>query len=153
MSATDYESEEGVVRSRLLVLVFIGSLAGGSAFASARPTLQLRQTGVGTILVNSRGYTLYTFSRDSRNRDVCVKLSGCLYVWPALASAHPTAGRGVNRRLIGTITVPGVGKQVTYAGHPLYTYIGDDGPGQANGNDLDLNGGLWYEMRVTGQAG
>ena len=39
---------------------------------------------------------------------------------------------------------------MTYDGHPLYTYIGDNGPGQANGNDLDLNGGLWYEMRVSG---
>ena len=39
---------------------------------------------------------------------------------------------------------------MTYDGHPLYTYVGDKGPGQANGNDLDLNGGLWYEMRVSG---
>jgi predicted lipoprotein with Yx(FWY)xxD motif len=40
--------------------------------------------------------------------------------------------------------------QATYDGHPLYTYIGDNGPGQANGNDLDLNDGLWYEVRVSG---
>ncbi|MBV9194560.1 MAG: hypothetical protein JO168_10495 [Solirubrobacterales bacterium] len=140
------------MRSRLLVLVFIGSLAGGSAFASARPTLQLRQTGVGTILVNSRGYTLYTFSRDSRNRDVCVKLSGCLYVWPALASAHPTAGRGVNRRLIGTITVPGVGKQVTYAGHPLYTYIGDHAAGETRNINIYQSGGYWPAIAASGRS-
>jgi predicted lipoprotein with Yx(FWY)xxD motif len=39
--------------------------------------------------------------------------------------------------------------QATYGGHPLYTYVADTGPGQANGNNLNLNGGLWHEVTVT----
>ena len=56
----------------------------------------------------------------------------------------------MNSGRFGTISRPGGAQQMTYDGHPLYTYIGDNGPGQANGNKLDLNGGLWYEMRVSG---
>ena len=51
---------------------------------------------------------------------------------------------------LGTISRGGRSVQATYDGHPLYTYIGDSGPGQATGNNLDLNGGLWYEVRVSG---
>ena len=59
------------------------------------------------------------------------------------------AGPGVTGRL-GIISRPGGGVQATYGGHPLYSYIGDNSPGQANGNNLDLNGGLWYEARTAG---
>jgi predicted lipoprotein with Yx(FWY)xxD motif len=51
---------------------------------------------------------------------------------------------------LGTISRDGRSVQATYDGHPLYTYIGDSRPGQATGNNLDLNGGLWYEVRVSG---
>ena len=51
---------------------------------------------------------------------------------------------------LGTIKRPGGRLQATYDGHPLYTYVGDSRPGQADGNKLDLNGGLWYEVRATG---
>jgi predicted lipoprotein with Yx(FWY)xxD motif len=64
-------------------------------------------------------------------------------------TGSPRAGPGVTGRL-GTIRRPGGGLQATYDGHPLYTYLGDRGPGQAQGNNLDLNGGLWYEVRVSG---
>jgi predicted lipoprotein with Yx(FWY)xxD motif len=59
------------------------------------------------------------------------------------------AGLGVTGQL-GTITRPGGGLQATYDGHPLYTYLGDHAPGQARGNNLDLDGGIWYEVRVPG---
>jgi predicted lipoprotein with Yx(FWY)xxD motif len=61
----------------------------------------------------------------------------------------PSTGPGVTGRL-GTIRRPGAGTQITYNGHPLYTYVGDTAPGQAFGNNLDLNGGLWHEMTVSG---
>ena len=61
---------------------------------------------------------------------------------------QPHRRPGVTGKL-GTINRPGGGLQATYDGHPLYTYIGDSGPGQANGNDLDLNGGFWYDIRVA----
>ena len=61
---------------------------------------------------------------------------------------QPRRRPGVTGKL-GTIKRPGGGLQATYDGHPLYTYIGDRGPGQANGNDLDLNGGFWYDIRIS----
>ena len=67
---------------------------------------------------------------------------------PAVAGG-PKAGPGVTGKL-GMVSRGGRTVQATYDGHPLYAYIGDNGPGQANGNNLDLNGGLWYEVRVSG---
>ena len=61
---------------------------------------------------------------------------------------QPCRRPGVTGKL-GTIKRPGGGVQATYDGHPLDTYIGDRGPGEANGNDLDLNGGFWYDIRVS----
>ena len=64
-------------------------------------------------------------------------------------TGRPAAGPGVTGRL-ATITRPGGTVQATYDGHPLYTYIADTAPGQANGNNLNLNGGLWHEVPVSG---
>jgi predicted lipoprotein with Yx(FWY)xxD motif len=61
----------------------------------------------------------------------------------------PSAGPGVTGTL-GTITRTDGTTQATYDGHPLYTYVGDSSPGQANGNNLNLNGGLWHEVPITG---
>jgi predicted lipoprotein with Yx(FWY)xxD motif len=142
------------VARRLLpvsVLVLV-SLTGGLALAHGRPTLQLRRTRAGSILLDSHGYTLYTFSKDRRNRDACVRVPGCLKVWPALVSARPTAGSGVRRSLIATIEVKGVGRQVTYAGHPLYTYLGDDHPAETDNIDVYQNGGYWPAIAASGRA-
>jgi predicted lipoprotein with Yx(FWY)xxD motif len=59
------------------------------------------------------------------------------------------AGPGVPGKL-GTIKRSDGTTQATYNGQPLYTYVGDSGPGQANGNNLNLNGGLWHEITVSG---
>jgi len=72
----------------------------------------------------------------------------CAIYWPPVGG-DVKAGPGVTGAL-GTIRRPDGGLQATYNGHPLYTYIGDNGPGQAKGNKLDLNGGLWYAVRVSG---
>ena len=88
--------------------------------------------------------TLYWFAPDTSTSSTCT--GSCAIYWPPV-SGSPTAGPGVTGRL-GTIKRSGGGLQATYDGHPLYTYIGDRGPGQANGNDLDLNGGFWYDIRV-----
>jgi predicted lipoprotein with Yx(FWY)xxD motif len=82
------------------VAVVVALLPGGLAGASGRHAkLQLRKTTVGTILVNGRGYTLYAFAKDRRDKDACAKLRGCLSVWPALTTAgRPAAGRGVRWR-------------------------------------------------------
>jgi predicted lipoprotein with Yx(FWY)xxD motif len=67
--------------------------------------------------------------------------------WPPVTGAA-AASPGLPGR-IGTITRTGGARQLTYDGHPLYTYIGDRAPGQANGSNLNLNGGLWHEVRVS----
>jgi predicted lipoprotein with Yx(FWY)xxD motif len=124
----------------------------GSVLASGHPTLQLRRTGAGTILVDSQGYTLYTFSKDSRDHDACVKIYNCLDTWPALISSRPTSGPGIRRSLVGTISIPGIGRQVTYAGHPLYHYIGDSSPGETDNINIYQSGGYWPAIAASGRA-
>ncbi|MGI8711685.1 MAG: COG4315 family predicted lipoprotein [Solirubrobacteraceae bacterium] len=132
--------------------MLVASLAGVPALAGKPPTLQLHRTKLGSILVNGQGYTLYTFSKDSRSHDACVAISGCLSVWPALASSRPTAGSGVKHGLLGTIQVRGVGRQVTYAGHPLYTYVGDHHPGETDNVNIYQSGGYWPAITAAGRA-
>ena len=131
-------------------------LAGAASLASAGAThekLQLRKTKVGTILVNGRGFTVYMFTRDSRNKDVCQQLSGCPHIWPAVTSSgKPSAGPGVKSSLIGTITIKGGAKQLTYAGHPLYLYSGDSGPGQTGYVNFSAFGGRWPALNASGGA-
>jgi predicted lipoprotein with Yx(FWY)xxD motif len=98
-----------------------------------------------TVLTNARGLTLYWFAPDTPAASRCT--GSCVEYWPPV-TGNPRAGPGVTGKL-GVIRGAGGGLQVTYDGHPLYTYVGDSGPGQANGNKLDLNGGLWYEVRAS----
>src|SRR5262249_50166222 len=102
--------------------VAAASSAGGAARAhdSRAAKIQLRHTEIGKVLVDSSGFTLYRFSKDPRNSDTCVKISGCTNLWPPLTSSgRPVAGPGVRAGLLSTIKLPGGGRQVTYAGHPL----------------------------------
>jgi predicted lipoprotein with Yx(FWY)xxD motif len=103
------------------------------------------------ILVNSRGFTIYAFTRDGRNSDNCARVSGCLSVWPPVTSSGTAiAGRGVNPRLIGAITLRNGIKQVTYAGRPLYTYVADSGPGQTFYVNVSQFGGRWPAVNAAG---
>ncbi len=100
----------------------VAGAQGGVPIAGAAraASVQLRNSSLGKILVDSSGFTLYEFSKDSRNKDTCVKVSGCSAVWPALTThGSPTAGAGVKASLLSTIKLPGGARQVTYAGHPL----------------------------------
>ena len=127
-------------------------LAAGPAGAAGRTTLKLRKTSVGTILVNGRGFTIYAFTKDGRNRDACQKISGCLSVWPVVSGAsRPTLGPGVKRSLVGTIALSGGTKQLTYGGHPLYTYVADSGPGQTSYVNFFQFGGRWPAVNAAGQ--
>jgi predicted lipoprotein with Yx(FWY)xxD motif len=137
----------------------VGTAAIGSAGAqplrahkAASGTVQLRETSLGKILVNSAGFTLYEFSKDKKNNDICVTITGCKEVWPPLeTSGSPTAGEGVNAKRLGTITLPGGGTQVTYYGHPLYTYSGDKGPGETSYVGASEFGGTWYALTAKGK--
>jgi predicted lipoprotein with Yx(FWY)xxD motif len=147
---------EALVR-RILILIsavaVVASLTTGLAGASGtRAKLQLRRTNVGMILVNGRGFTVYAFTRDRRDKDNCAKVSGCLSVWPPVTtSGKAIAGRGVDSRRVGTITLKDGVKQVTYAGHPLYTYIADSGPGQTFYVNVSEFGGRWPAVNAIGR--
>jgi predicted lipoprotein with Yx(FWY)xxD motif len=121
--------------------------AGGSTSASGTPAvLKTATIGGVTVLTNAKGFTLYWFAPDTSARSVCY--GTCAVYWPPVTGA-PIGGPGVTGR-IGTISRTGGGTEVTYDGHPLYTYVGDTAPGRASGNNLDLNGGFWHEVTVAG---
>ncbi|MFZ2049299.1 MAG: hypothetical protein WAU69_00040 [Solirubrobacteraceae bacterium] len=110
-------------------------------------TVQLRHTNFGNILVSSSGRTLYEFTRDHGTKSSCATTRGCSAVWPSLkASGRPTAGSGVKASLLSTTS----GNQVTYAGHPLYVYSRDSGPGQTSYVGAKEFGGTWYAINASG---
>lgn len=125
--------------------------AGVASAGGTRAKLELRKTKVGTILVNSKGFTIYVFTKDARNTDRCVKTNGCASVWPLVTTGgKPIAGPGVKASLIGTIKPKRGVEQVTYAGHPLYTYIADSHPGQTSYVNFSQFGGRWPALNAAG---
>jgi predicted lipoprotein with Yx(FWY)xxD motif len=122
------------------------SSAGGGS--SSGTTLDAKTIGGKQILTNSKGFTLYWFAPDTSTSSKCT--GSCLTYWPPV-SAPAVAGSGVSGT-VGSITRPDGTKQATYNGHPLYTYAGDSAPGQDKGNGLNVSGGLWYDVPVTGGA-
>src|SRR5579872_2201222 len=109
----------------MLCLAAVAAIATAAA-ASGGAKVNLRNTSDGKIVVNSRGYTLYMFTRDSKDKDVCMRIAMCTTFWPPLTTTgKPIAGPGVKARLLGTIAYKGKLRQVTYNGHPLYTYKED----------------------------
>jgi predicted lipoprotein with Yx(FWY)xxD motif len=132
--------------------------AAGSGVAAVRhtakgATVQTRKIkGLGTVLVNSRGLTLYMFKPDKQKRVTCK--GQCAAIWPPLklkAGQRPTAGGAAKKSLLGSDKNPSGGRVVTYNHWPLYRYVGDTKPGQATGQALNLNGGLWYVLAPSGK--
>jgi predicted lipoprotein with Yx(FWY)xxD motif len=141
----------GVGVVSLLALALLGVAEANAGAPRAAPTgtdVTLHSTEIGgvAVLTNAKGFALYWFAPDTATTSRCT--GSCAAYWPPVFGT-PQAGPGVTGRL-GTISRPGGGVQATYDGHPLYSYLGDNSPGQANGNNLDLNGGLWYEARTGG---
>jgi predicted lipoprotein with Yx(FWY)xxD motif len=123
------------------------SSAPASASASASGGALSMTTINGTAVVtNASGKTLYWFVPDTSTASKCT--GACATYWPPVAGPV-SAASGVTGTL-GVIVRPGGTIQATYDGHPLYTYAGDSGPGQAKGNGLNVSGGVWWEMTVSG---
>jgi len=121
--------------------------AQGSGGAAAGGASVLTATVSGTkVLTNAKGFVLYWFVPDTSTTSNCS--GSCATYWPPV-TGPATAGTGVTGTL-GTITRSDGTKQATYDGHPLYTYAGDTAPDVAKGNGLNVSGGLWYEMTVSG---
>jgi predicted lipoprotein with Yx(FWY)xxD motif len=136
----------------VLALVLLGVAAATSGQAAAPAAgghgAVLKTTRIGGVLVltNAKGLTVYWFAPDTATRSNCN--GSCAAYWPPVKGGV-SAGPGVTGR-IGTIKRADGSSQATYNGHPLYTYIADSAPGQAKGNNLNLNGGLWHEVTVSG---
>ena len=119
-----------------------------SSAAASGTTLMERSIGGVEVLTNSAGHTLYWFAPDTSTTSKCT--GSCATYWPPV-TGPATAGSGVTGTL-GVITRSDGTMQATYDGHPLYTYVGDSAPGQNKGNGLNLSGGLWHEVTVSGTA-
>jgi predicted lipoprotein with Yx(FWY)xxD motif len=150
-------------RGNLVLAGTIAALASVSAVAGAqRPSapgahaakiakVQLRHTSLGSILVSSSGFTLYRFTKDPRNVDTCMKIHECPSTWPALkSSGKPQAGTGVKASLLGTISLPGGVKQVTYAGHAMYLYAPSSERAETSYVGASGFGGHWDAVNATG---
>jgi len=145
----------------LICLTLAASASAVTVAQAGRPTAEasrtakigVRKTGIGTILVSSSGRTLYEFTKDHTRSNSCVKIKECSEIWPSLTtSGKPTAGPGVKASLLSTITLRGGAKQVTYAGHPLYLYSGDSGPGETAYVGEKEFGGIWYAINAGGRT-
>jgi predicted lipoprotein with Yx(FWY)xxD motif len=146
-----------IVTVFVLVLSIAGAASAGTrASAVKHPSVVIstrRVAGLGTVLVNAKGRTLYMFVPDKRKKVTCV--STCAIVWPLVklpARARVLAKGAVKSKLLGSDRNPEGGRVVTYHGWPLYTYIGDKKRGQATGQALNLNGGLWYVLEPSGKV-
>jgi predicted lipoprotein with Yx(FWY)xxD motif len=142
----------------LMSLALAGCGGGGGASAQAAApktangqpaTVGVADSGLGKILVDSQGRTLYLFQKDSGTTSACT--GACASAWPPLrASGQPTVGSGAKASLVGTTTRSDGNPQVTYNGHPLYLYVGDKAPGDTNGQGLTAFGGGWFVLSAVG---
>jgi predicted lipoprotein with Yx(FWY)xxD motif len=140
------------ILAALSVLVAVAVTAvTASASGAAAARVSLRTTSLGKILVNAQGKTLYLFAPDKSGKSSCY--GSCASYWPPLLSTgKPTAGAGVKAAMLGVTTRKDGKHQVTYNGHPLYTYVGDSAAGKTSGEGLNLSGGLWWVVSSAGKA-
>ncbi len=141
----------------LVALVAAGcGSSGGTSATTAKAASGTSATvsvannsGLGKILVDSQGRTLYLFAKDSGTKSTC--FGGCATAWPPLlASGKPTVGGGAKASLLGTTPRSDGKPQVTYAGHPLYGYQGDSKPGDTTGQGSTGFGAPWYVLSPAG---
>ncbi len=145
-------------RTRIALVTSVGALlvsgfglsgvSAGAATPAGRQvgsTVSLRQTKDGKVLVGSNGHSLYTFTSDTKNHSNCGP--ACRKEWPPVtATGKPHAGAGVSAKHLAVIK----GHQVTYYGHPLYTYFKDTKAGQVKGEGLFKFDGYWYLTSAKG---
>jgi predicted lipoprotein with Yx(FWY)xxD motif len=148
----------------LVVFALVVAGCGGSSSSSSTSTASENSassgggtvsaaeiSGLGTVLVNSEGMTVYMFAKDQGTTSSCY--GTCEQGWPpVLAEGKPTAGEGAMSSQLGTTERKDGTMQVTYAGHPLYTFVEDKAPGEATGNESTAFGGKWSVMDEAGEA-
>ena len=130
--------------------LLLGAIAIPARSATHTPaTVNAAKSKLGTILVDSRGRTLYLYMFDTNGSSSCTNVGSCFETWPPLmATGTPHAGHGVDPILLGIVhRIRPAGRQVTYNGHPLYRYSQDKKPGQMKGQALFS---LWYVVSAAG---
>ena len=133
-----------------LAAAVVALAAASSTMASeqAAPTLTARSSSFGKVLFDGRGFVLYAFTKDRRT-SACS--GACAKAWPPyVVRGALRAGAGVKASLLGTVRRANGSRQVTYAGRPLYYYVGDRSPGQILCQNVSEYGGLWLVVRPTG---
>jgi predicted lipoprotein with Yx(FWY)xxD motif len=135
-----------------------GSTGGSNTSGSSAPpktasgqsaTVGITNENLGNILVDSHGRTLYLFQRDTGTKSTCT--GACATEWPPLrVTAKPTVGGGATASIVATSARSDGKPQVTYNGHPLYLFAGDQKPGDTNGQGVNAFGGLWYALSSAG---
>jgi predicted lipoprotein with Yx(FWY)xxD motif len=139
------------------ILILLSALAAALAFTAttmagerAAPTLTVHSSAYGKVLFDGRGFVLYAFTKDPRRRSACT--GACAKAWPPYVVRGPVrAGARVKASLLGTIRRSNGKRQVTYAGRPLYYYVGDEKPRQILCQNVDEFGGLWLVVRPSGK--
>jgi predicted lipoprotein with Yx(FWY)xxD motif len=128
-----------------------------TAASSAQPsgsshTIAVSNNGnLGKILVDSKGLTVYLFQKDTGSMSTCS--GACATDWPPVTTTgKATAGSGLTASMVGTTTRSDGSKQVTYNGHPLYRYIGDQKAGDTNGQGVSAFGARWYAVSPAGST-
>jgi predicted lipoprotein with Yx(FWY)xxD motif len=121
-----------------------GGASEGAAVVAVAPVPKL-----GKLIVDSGGFTLYNFHKDKGTTSSCY--GACANFWPPLTTEGSPKAEGVPAGMLGTTKRNDGTVQVTFAGHPLYTFSEDKKPGEANGNDFKAFGGEWYALMPNGQ--
>jgi predicted lipoprotein with Yx(FWY)xxD motif len=135
----------------LAALAGLALAVPAGAAAKGPATVKVANSSLGKILVNGSGRTVYMFTRDGRGKDRCVMIQGCTSIWPPLTTnGKPVARSGAKASLLGTIKLPNGRLQVTYAGHPLYTYSADVMPHETDYVGSPQFGGTWYAVNSNG---
>jgi predicted lipoprotein with Yx(FWY)xxD motif len=131
----------------------------GSAGSSANPATKFSiasVSGVGNVLVDGKGRTVYILTSGGKTNVRCTDASGCTNLWPDLplpdGVSAAKAGTGVNASLLGTKKLKDGETYPTYNGWLVYEYAGDSGPGQAKGQGIKSFGGTWYALNASGTA-
>jgi predicted lipoprotein with Yx(FWY)xxD motif len=128
-----------------------GNSSAGTTQAAAGATVAVADSSLGPILVDGQGRTLYLFEKDTGTASTCT--AACASFWPPdETSGAPTPGSGAVAADLGTSKRSDGTLQVTYNGHPLYTYEGDSKAGETNGEGIDEFGAEWYAVSPAGQT-
>ena len=133
-----------------LALAGVGAAIAATHSGARTATVSTAHSGLGRIVVDGRGRTLYLFEKDRHGHSAC---SGtCAAYWPPLlTSAKPLAKTGLKASLLGTTRRADGTKQVTFAGHPLYFFSGDSKRGDTTGEGLHDFGAGWYVLTPSGK--